>query len=100
MGWEAAITAVFAFLLFVGDQWASNQPERKKEADDAETQKIRAAIATGNAVVLDTELDGLLSDVSLPTAGTTSDSSGQQHSADSTAEGISDLLGTKIVLRQ
>lgn len=97
----ASILSIVAYLIpFILDAWLERSPARKKEAEDAETQKIRAAIAAGNAVVLDAELDRLLSDVSLPTKGKASDSTGQQHSADSTAAGISDLLGTKIVSRQ
>lgn len=96
-----SILSILAYLVpFILNAWQAGSPERKKEAEDAERQKIRNAIAAANAVVLDNELDRLLSDVSLSTTGTASDSAGQQHSADSTAEGISDLLGTKIVLRQ
>ena len=96
-----SILSILAYLVpFLLDAWQASSPERKKEAEDAERQKIRNAIAKANAVVLDSELNGLLSDVSLPTTGTAADSAGQQHSADSTAEGISDLLGTKIVSRQ
>jgi hypothetical protein len=95
-----SILSILAYLVpFILDAWQASRPERKKEAEDADEQKVRNAIAAGNAVVLNATTDRLLSDVSLPTTGTASDSAGQQHSADSTAEGISDLLGTKIVLR-
>jgi hypothetical protein len=96
-----SILSIAAYLIpFILDAWLERSPERKKEAEDVERQKIRAAIAAGDVNTINKYADRLLSDVSLPTKGTTSDSAGQQHSADSTAQGISDLLGTKVVLRQ
>lgn len=95
-------TAIGAFLMLcvpLLQAWLANAPTRTKEAQDAEIQKVRAAIAAGNVVVLNSSVDGLLPDGGMPTKGTTSDSVGQQHSADSTAQGIHDLLGTEIVLR-
>lgn len=95
-----SILSILAYLVpFILDAWTSNAPARKKEAEDAERQKIRNAVSSGNVSVVNGELDRLLHNVSLPTTGTASNGAGQQHSADSTAEGISDLLGTKIVLR-
>jgi len=60
MGWQSAITAVFAFLLFVGERWASNQPAREKEAADAKKQQGRADIASGNADAISIRIDGVL----------------------------------------
>ena len=59
-----SILSILAYLVpFLLDAWQASSPERKKEAEDAERQKIRNAIAKANAVVLDSELNGLLSDV-------------------------------------
>lgn len=95
-----SLLSILAYLVpFILDAWLASKPERNKEAEDAERQNIRAAIAAGNSVVLNAELNRLLPTDGLPTTGTAADSAGQQHSADSTAEGICDLLGTKIVPR-
>jgi hypothetical protein len=96
-----SILSILAYLVpFILDAWQASSPERKKEAEDAEIQKVRTAIATGDVAIVNSAVDRLLCDGDMPTTGTASDSAGQQHSADSTAKGISDLLRTKIVLRQ
>lgn len=99
MDWVGLLSGLVALAGTLFKFWLDNSPARLKEKQDAETRKVRNAIVTGNVAVINSATDGLLCDVSLPTTGTASDSAGQQHSADSTAQGISDLLGTKIVLR-
>ena len=95
-----AIAAIVTLLLWALRQWLANAPKRKKEAEDEAAQKVRQAIASGDVATVNATSDELLSVGNMPTTGTAADSSGQQHSADSTAEGISDLLGTKTVFRE
>lgn len=99
MEWGAAVTAIITLIIALMKWWQSRQPERDQENRYDAIQQGRNDIANGDVDAVNGRIDRLLSDVSLPTTGTASDGSGQQHGADSTAEGISDLLGTKIVLR-
>jgi hypothetical protein len=84
MGWESAITAVFSFLLFIGEIWVSNQPEREKEERNDAIQQGREDIASGDVVAVNNRVDKLLSEPS--------DSTGQP-SGKVTAERIGAVVG-------
>ena len=96
----ATILSILAYLIpWLVEVYQAGAPARTQEAKDAEMQKLRVAISTGDVVAVNSITDGLLPAGSMSATGTAADSAGQQHSADSTAAGISDLLGTKIVFR-
>jgi type II secretory pathway pseudopilin PulG len=86
------ITVIGSVLLVLLKSWQDASPERKKEAQNADTQALRNAIASSDIPAVNNVLNGLLSDVSLPTTGTASDSSERQHSDESIAQRINDVL--------
>lgn len=83
----AALTAIFAFLLFCGELWVSKSPERKKEAEDEATQKVRQAIVSGDVDVINDVSDKLLSVSEAGASNLTG-----QHSDESIAERINNVL--------
>jgi len=89
----ALITSVLTLIGLLLKIWVANQPKRDQEAKDAEIQRTRAAIATGDDATVNTTLDGLLSGGGMPTEGTASDSATGQHSDTDTAKRINDVLG-------
>ena len=96
IGLLTGIASIFAALIKI---WMDNAPERAKEAANATIQNGRNDVLEGNVAMVNITLDGLLSSVSLPTTGATSDSATGQHSDENIATDIGDLLGAKVVLR-
>lgn len=88
-----SILSILAYLApFLIEAWTTGTPARIKEKQDAERQKVRNAIATGDVAAVNSVVDRLLSDVSMPTTGTASDSPERQHSDASIAERLNNVL--------
>lgn len=93
----AAVTSILSLLAYLIpwliEVWDAGQGRRKKEADDADTQAIRQAAADGDVAALNTVLDGVLSDVSVPDQRAQgSDSAAGQHSPADLSRDIQELL--------
>ena len=69
MGWESAITAVFSFLLFLGEAWVSNSPAREKKAEQDDDEKLRKECLDLDANAISLRIDSVLNPASGDTAG-------------------------------
>lgn len=56
----ALITAALGVIAILLEMWVQNNPQRKKEAEDAAILQGRADIVSGNVGAVESRVDGLL----------------------------------------